>query len=163
MFIPEKDPGKSTSHVPSMLKDVPNIMTMRELPDRKFGVPKTDMNTIEMKQMFEQRLINETVVFSEAFCSRIRDADGYKSTKTGIFEQIEGYTRKLEPSKTNPEGPPKVIFTGKIGGKQDDCMVTLEMLDYWRQSYLEQSYTYPPYMRFRESTIQRKKQLLGQV
>lgn len=148
LFIPEKDPGKSTSHVPGMLKDVPNILTMMECPGRKAGVPKTDYSTLEMKLQFEQMLVTESVAFSTTFCSRNNTKDNCELIKQGLIEQMEGYTMKLIPSKNNPEAPPKVMFSGKIGGKQDDAMVTMMMLPYWRQKFLE-DYQFQPYQEFK--------------
>lgn len=115
--------GNEATHMHSMLKDKPNVVTFWEKEDRP-GIRKTHRNTDEYQFLMDTHLRNDAIRFdADAFtCNR---KDNLKIMKNLLREQMESYHYEYDRDRN------KVKLTGKSADKQDDLNIALMMLLYW--------------------------------
>ena len=147
VFIPENDPGKSTSHAPYYLQEFNDVMTMRECKGRKFGVPKRDDITYEMQYLMQGLLACGDIHFFEGLTSFSHDAEKMKDQ---LVKQLESFVWDVEPAKNDPDKV-RVKLTGKKSGAQDDLLIATLMIPYWRRVFMISEFE--DYTRFKESYL----------
>jgi hypothetical protein len=143
VFIPENDPGKSTSHAPYHLQNAPDVLTMRECKGRKFGVPKRDDTTYEMQYLMQGLLACGDIYFFEELTSLSHSG---KKMKEQLIKQLGSFVWDVEPARNNPDKV-TVKLTGKKSGSQDDLLIATLMIPYWRRIFMMSDFE--DYVNFR--------------
>lgn len=113
------------------------VITMREVKDGagwRSGVLKTQQSTRDMVKLMKSMLQLQRVRFSDEYMCVYPDqkTDKEKNMIQGLIDQMEVYQFKF--NKTGDAGK----FTGKIGGANDDLIVSTMMLPYWSMEFLDQ-------------------------
>ena len=131
VYIPEVEPGHSVSYGGFYLAGVEDVLTMRESAGDKYGVPKTDISTYEMFYQYQSMLLNDQVSFCDHLYSLTRTPE---DAKRNAIEQHYAYAWLIEEAVGGRD--PKVKLTGKMGGKNDDALITIMMTPYWSVRFL---------------------------
>lgn len=138
LYIPENDPGRQTSHAPYYLRMFKDVLTMQECSGRKYGVPKMPFMTADMQ--FKLRdLLN---------CGLVSFAHNLVSLNHKPLEVVNILKEQLTAYMWNIDDKGKVELTGKKGGKNDDLVIAVMMIPYWRQMFYDDT-KFLPYIQFR--------------
>tara|TARA_Y100000389_G_C17308512_1_gene436718 strand:- start:150 stop:575 length:426 start_codon:yes stop_codon:yes gene_type:complete len=73
---------------------------------------------------------------------------GTRDARTRLTEELENFSVVTEPSKTL-FGQTRRTFTGKLGGKQDDVVLALQMSLYGAKAF----WTDHKYQQYRQNTL----------
>lgn len=136
VFIPENDPGSSTSHAPEALAIFNDITSMHECTGRMPGVPKTDSITYYMHSKLYSILLEGCIYFYENMQSLSYTVEEMQEK---LYSQMGAYVWDVKEVRHNLDKV-RVKLTGKRGGAQDDLLVTILMIPYWRLLFLESEY-----------------------
>lgn len=136
VYIPENDPGTSRSHSASYLHGIPDVIVMQECSGRKYGVPKTDIITFDMHTMLYNILFDNRIYFYDRVKSLCFEP---KEMCKEVIDQCKAFVWDVKPPRGD-YGKTRAKLTGKRGGKQDDLLVTLMMIPFWRRVFLESDF-----------------------
>ena len=120
---------------------------MRECKDNKFGVPKRDDTTADMQYIMEGLLATGDIAFSEELTSFSHSSENMIKE---VVKQFKAFVWDVEPSRTDPDKC-RVKLTGKKSGGQDDLLISLMMIPYWRRVFLDSERNY--YEEFKKNYI----------
>lgn len=130
VFIPEGAPGTAASYLWSHISHMTPIMVLEEVGERggikRVGVPKTAPSTSEMYTLFADYVAAGCVRFSSRFVSLPRaGTDGTATARGKIVEQMARYRPDIKK---------------KYGeDNNDDLLIALMMIPYWREFMWKQS------------------------
>lgn len=128
IFIPENNLGLESAHLDSMVADIPEVKTFWETPKRA-GVHKDNKATRGYQFMLTNALASGGIVFDRDLFTVTREKTP-DAMLDMLQEQMLLYhweTKKAADSM----GKDRFSLTGKVGNKQDDLLITLQMLPFW--------------------------------
>ena len=118
--------GNEATHMHSMLRDKPDIVTYWEKEDRP-GIRKTHRNTDDYQFLMDTHLRNDSIRF-DSDCFTCNRSNNLPIMKNMLREQMEMFHYEYDSERD------KVKLTGKAADKQDDLNIALMMLLYWSRA-----------------------------
>jgi len=134
IFIPENNLGLESAHLDTMVHRIPGVETYWQ-KDRP-GVHKDGKATRGYQFLLTTSLAENSILFDED-CFTVTREKTTSDMLDILMDQMFRYHWEKKKA-TDVFGNDRYTLTGKVGNKQDDLLITLEMALYWgRAIYLE--------------------------
>ena len=148
VMIIEAAPASEGTNVATHVQHISRIKVMNEADGgRKYGVPKTNLNTVQQHILFEAMMVSKRLRIAEDLIVINNDSrpmiNGieWQNEKKFMLEKLKaqlGAFRFVETQKNFAEGvKPTYRLTGKVGGQNDDLAVSVVMIPYWKDRFWE--------------------------
>ncbi len=127
-FVPENNLAMEAAHLDSMVRDIPGVNVFWE-KESKAGVCKTEATTRDYQFLLQTALAADSLKFDEDLWTVTRE-----KTPQCMLDMLQEQMLRLHwASKraTDEMGTDKHKLTGKIGTKNDDLSIAVQMLLYW--------------------------------
>jgi hypothetical protein len=133
IFIPENNLGLESAHLDTMVHRIPGVQTYWQ--KNRPGVHKDGFATRGYQFLLTTSLAENSILFDEDCFTVTRER-----TVDDMYDMLQDQMLRYHWEKkkaTDVHGNDRYALTGKIGNKQDDLLITMEMALYWgRAIYL---------------------------
>ena len=132
IFIPENNLGLEAAHLDTMVHRIPGVKTYWQKD--KPGVHKDGKATRGYQFLLTTCLAEGSIRFEEDLITVTRE-----KKPQDMLDMLEDqmYRYHWEKKKaTDVFGSDRYTLTGKVGNKQDDLLITLEMALYWGRAIM---------------------------
>ena len=150
IFVAESNLGQEADHMKHMLRDHGFVYCVCE--DGLAGVRTTnkrkELYAMELCKFMSQDgcAFNDKLVVANPF----NGGDKQLETLDSFKKQLVGF-RKIILTSNSGRSEPKVCYTGKSQGAQDDLCITLTIAAYWGVQFLTQHIPGVPYEMFKST------------
>lgn len=137
IFIPESNLGHEASHMTHMLRDVPNCRALME--NGEPGVITTHKRKELYTNMAVERFAGEGIWYADRFvCANpFGDANGREARVKRMFrKQLGGFSKVVIPRGGKDYSKPKVTYSGKAAGANDDLVMCFVIGLYWSVQFM---------------------------
>jgi hypothetical protein len=137
IFIPESNLGHEASHMSHMLRDVPNCRSLMERGEP--GVITTHKRKELYTNMAVERFAGEGIWYAERFIcvNPFGDANTRASRVKRMFrKQLGSFSKVVIPRGKDGYEKPKVTYSGKAAGANDDLVMTFVIGLYWSVQFM---------------------------
>jgi hypothetical protein len=137
IFIPESNLGHEASHMTHMLRDVPNCRALME--NGEPGVITTHKRKELYTNMAVERFAGEGIWYADHFvCSNpFGDANEREARVKRMFrKQLGGFSKVVIPRGGKDYSKPKVTYSGKAAGANDDLVMCFVIALYWSVQFM---------------------------
>ena len=149
IFVAESNLGQEADHMRSMLKHTGRTYVVCEngLSGVRTTNARKELYSMELCKFMAQDGfgLHDSVVTVNPFAGEHKGRDVIDLLR----RQLMGY-RKIVLKSTTGRSEPRVCYTGKAQGAQDDLVVTATIAAYWGVQFLTQRIPGVPYDRLRE-------------
>lgn len=125
IFIPENNLGLEASHLHGLVQEFPDVVTFWQ-NDQRPGVVMTHESKNRYHKMMTTCLYQGKLVFERDLFTTSRNLTAKKILPT-VREQFERYHWEVRQARDN-YGKRALALTGKMGSKNDDMCVALQMI-----------------------------------
>jgi hypothetical protein len=131
VVIPEANLGLEAAHITKYLREstVPNWCILREDRMNLPGVRTTADNKEAMCIRLQDLLRSDGVGIARDLVCVDEDSNAADQVQS-LMQQLMGYSIMVKKAETVFQKT-KIVFTGKISGKQDDLCMALQMMLFW--------------------------------
>jgi hypothetical protein len=127
IFVPENNYGLEASHLDTMVSHFQEVRTFWD--KNKPGVHKDGRVTRNYQFMLSNMLAQDGIKFDESLFTTTREKT--PQCQLDLLED-QMYRYHWEHKKAvDVHGKDKYSLTGKVGNKQDDLLITVQMFIYW--------------------------------
>jgi len=137
IFIPESNLGHEASHMTHMLRDVPNCRALME--NGEPGVITTHKRKELYTNMAVERFAGEGIWYADRFvCANpFGDANEREARVKRMFrKQLGGFSKVVIPRGGKDYSKPKVTYSGKAAGANDDLVMCFVIGLYWSVQFM---------------------------
>lgn len=127
IFIPENNLGLEAAHLDTMVHRIPGVQTYWQKD--KPGVHK-DGNATRGYQFLLTSCLSENTLLIDEDCFTVTRERTVQDMLDVLQDQMLRYHWEKKKA-TDVFGNDRYTLTGKVGNKQDDLLITLEMALYW--------------------------------
>ena len=144
----EAAPASEGTNVAMHVQHINRLKAMSEADSgRKYGVPKTNLNTVQQHIVFEShivanrlRIADDLIIINNDARPTINGIEYHsekKFTLAKLKTQLAAF-RFVETQKHFSEGvKPTYRLTGKLCGQNDDLAVSVVMIPFWKDRFWE--------------------------
>ena len=128
-------------YMEELSQEIPSLsVTVMHEVDRghRYGVGKTNSNTLDMSEM-SSRFVSTGAVYFSKYCSTASPGSAVEDQKAKFFTHISRMKRRVI---RRPSGDPLIRIDGKEGGANDDYGVAFMMQPYWLRVFWRQTEKY---------------------
>ena len=137
IFVPESNLGHEASHMSHMLRDVPNCRSLMERGEP--GVITTHKRKELYTNMAVERFAGEGIWYAERFIcvNPFGDANTREARVKRMFrKQLGSFSKVVIPRGKDGYEKPKVTYSGKAAGANDDLVMTFVIGLYWSVQFM---------------------------
>ena len=137
IFIPESNLGHEAAHMHHMLRDIPNCRSLMERGEP--GVVTTHKRKELYTNAAVERFASEGVWYAVKFAcmNPFGDANGRAARVKKMFRnQLGSFSKVVIPRGTKDYSKPKVTYSGKAAGANDDLVMCFIIGIYWSVQFM---------------------------
>ena len=127
VFVPESNLAFEGYHQANRLRKtgVSNLCIMEE-DDNRPGIRTDHKLKKAMSTALRDKIVKGHLRFHRSFVVTHADCSQAKVLKQ-MYDELDGFSIILKPSKTDPHAEPKELYTGKQGHGTDDLAIALQL------------------------------------
>jgi len=151
IFVGESNLGQEADHMKHMLRKEGNVYSVTEggLAGVRTTQKRKELYAMELCKFISQSALAHTgenmVVVNPL--KEVSPADLREGAMEELRKQLLGYRKIVLHSQTG-RSEPRISYTGKSQGAQDDIVVTMTIAAYWGVQYMTRRIQAVPYDRF---------------
>ena len=137
IFIPESNLGHEAAHMHHMLRDIPNCRSLMERGEP--GVVTTHKRKELYTNAAVERFASEGVWYAVKFAcmNPFGDANGRAARVKKMFRnQLGSFSKVVIPRGSKDYSKPKVTYSGKAAGANDDLVMCFIIGIYWSVQFM---------------------------
>jgi hypothetical protein len=148
IFVGESNLGQEADHMKHMLRTNSNVYSVMEggLAGVRTTQKRKELYAMELCKFLSQNALQHTG--SDMVCAnplkQATTADLLKDTMSELQKQLLGFRKIVLHSQTG-RSEPRIAYTGKSQGAQDDLVVTATIAAYWGVQFMTQRIQGVPY------------------
>ena len=151
IFVGESNLGQEADHMKHMLRNESSVYAIMEggLAGVRTTQKRKELYAMELCKFISQKALAHTG--EQLVCTnplKNKNADERRSeVMTELHKQLLGYRKIVLHSQTG-RSEPRISYTGKSQGAQDDIVVTLTIAAYWGVQFMTRRIQQVPYDNF---------------
>ena len=146
IFVGESNLGQEADHMKHMLRTNANVYSVMEggLAGVRTTHKRKELYAMELCKFLSQNALCHLGDITVCANPLKSDADLLKKTMEELKKQMLGFRKIVLHSQTG-RSEPRIVYTGKSQGAQDDLIVTATIAAYWGVQFMTQRIQGVPY------------------